>query len=138
MKVMLDNGAIKPVKAHREDAGFDLFAMKDFTIRGGENAIVDTGVHVEIPMGHCGLILNKSGLSCKNNIESSVGVIDCGYTGSIWVKLKNLGWESYDFHKGEKISQLVIVRIPFIEEMELVESLEETERGDKGFGSSGR
>ena len=136
VSVVLDEGAKMPTKAHDIDAGFDLYSREDKTIIN--KAKFDTGVHIEIPKGYVGFLKSKSGLNVKHNITSD-GVIDAGYTGSIVVKLynHNHGKEEYQVKKGDKISQLVILPIPEIELVQ-VDTLEETERGDNGFGSSGR
>ena len=141
LKVMLDPGAKMPTRAHSTDAGLDLYSPIDAVVfprrKGGpENSVViDTGVHVEIPAGYVGMIKSKSGLNVKHGIISE-GVIDSGYTGSICVKLYNLGNEIVHIEKGQKISQLVIM--PIITPVPvLVDSLEETERGTGGFGSTG-
>lgn len=150
MKVMLDPGAKMPTRAHETDAGLDLYAPKDVTVPGCEtgfimdfgcadvlvgSATIDTGVHVEIPAGYVGMIKSKSGLNVKHNITSE-GVIDAGYTGSICVKLYNFGKKNVEIKKGQKISQLVLLPI-ITPELELVDSLEATERGTGGFGSTG-
>ena len=128
---------LTPRKAHKEDAGFDLFTPSSFKIEGGQIAQVDTGVRVQIPDGYVGLILNKSGLNFRANVESSTGVIDAGYTGTICVKLKNLGGETKKFNAGDKISQLVIVQLHPDNKMEVVDELPGTARGNGGFGSTG-
>ena len=135
MKVMLDPGAIMPTRAHETDAGIDLYAREETFIRPCRSAIFDTGVHVEIPAGYVGMVKSKSGLNIKHNLTSE-GVIDSGYTGSIVVKMYNNNGEHYIVKKGQKISQLVILPIA-TPELELVDSLEETERGNGGFGSTG-
>ena len=134
MKIMLDEGAIMPTRSHPYDAGLDLYAMEDGIIDYSET--FDTGVHVQIPEGYVGFIKSRSGLMCKHDITSD-GTIDCGYTGSIRVKLFNHGVASYYVKAGDKIAQLVIVPC-LLPELELVDSLEETDRGDNGFGSTGR
>lgn len=136
LKIKLDNGAIKPTKAHEEDAGFDLYSRENVEILPGESALFDTGVHVEIPNGMTGFLKSKSGLNCKYSIVSE-GVIDSGYSGSIIVKLYNHGKFPYKVLKGDKISQIVFLPIPSIK---LRESnlISEGKRGDSGFGSSGR
>jgi len=143
MKVMLDIGAFLPTKAHETDAGYDLYAKEDFCVTTKDDivdncgyAIHDTGVHIEIPKGYVGFLKSKSGLNVKCNITGE-GVIDSGYTGSIVVKLYNHGSTTHWFARGDKIIQLVILPI-FSEELEVVDSLEETERGDNGFGSTGK
>ena len=136
MKVKLDPGAKMPTRAHDTDAGLDLYSPVDALIYNGDSVTIDTGVHVEIPAGYVGMIKSKSGLNVKYNLTSE-GVIDSGYTGSIVVKLYNHGRCAVSIQKGQKISQLVILPI-LTPELELVDSLEETERGEGGFGSTGR
>lgn len=141
MKIKLDPGAFIPTRAHATDAGLDLYAMEDRAIwpdcKVGDGMVFDTGVHIEIPHGYFGKIESKSGLNVNQGIVSCGGVIDEGYTGSIKVKLYNLGMRGYAVRKGDKIAQLIIQ--PYATpELELVAELEETERGDGGFGSTGR
>lgn len=136
IKVKLDNGAIMPTKAHEYDAGFDLYTPCHYLLEGNSELIIDTGVHIEIPQGYVGFIKSKSGLNVNCSIRGE-GVIDSGYTGSIVVKLYNDSNHPHLFDKGNKIIQLVILPIPQVELVE-VDSLEETERGDNGFGSSGK
>lgn len=136
IRVVLDEGAFMPEKAHKLDAGFDLRTPEDVIVPPGGNAIIDTGVHVEIPEGYVGFLKSKSGLNVKNGIISE-GVIDAGYNGSIVAKLYNRHSVLKRFYKGDKITQLVILPIPEVE-MVQVEKLEDTERGSNGFGSTGR
>lgn len=136
MKVKLDPGAYVPERAHKYDAGLDLRAREDKTVPARGSAIFDTGVHVELDPNTAGFLKSKSGLNVKHNITSE-GVIDVGYTGAIVVKLYNHGETDYNVKKGDKISQLVVVNIK-TEDITLVSSLDETERGDNGFGSTGR
>lgn len=136
MKVVLDSGAYMPTRAHDDDAGLDLYAPKDGYIHGGGSCTFDTGVHMEIPKGYAGFLKSKSGLNCKHGLTSE-GVIDAGYTGSIVVKLYNHSGKDYSVKAGDKISQLVILPI-ITPELELVDSLEDTERGNDGFGSTGK
>lgn len=136
MKVMLDEGAKMPTRAHGTDGGLDLYAREGEVILAGCSHVFDTGVHVEIPKGYAGLLVSKSGLNVNHGLTST-GLIDSGYTGSIAVKLFNQSNKTYIVQPGDKISQLVIfpVETPILE---LVDSLEETDRGDSGFGSTGR
>lgn len=136
MKIMLDEGAIMPSRAHESDAGLDLYARDSQIVCAKESAWFDTGVHIELPPGTVGFIKSKSGLNVKHGLTSE-GVIDVGYTGSIVVKLYNHSGYDYKINKGDKISQLVILPI-ITPELELVDKLDDTERGSNGFGSSGR
>lgn len=138
MKVKLDEGAIMPTRAHSLDAGLDLYMPQTITVhRFAKCFTVDTGVHIEIPEGYVGFLKSKSGLNIKFGLTGE-GVIDAGYTGSIKVKMYfNHEHEAMTFKKGDKIIQLVILPI-LTPELELVDELESTERGDNGFGSTGR
>ena len=138
MKIKLNAGAFMPTRAHPTDAGLDLYCPEGESqiVPARESAVFDTGVHVELPPGTCGLIVSKSGLNMKHGIVSD-GLIDVGYTGSIRVKLYNHSGHDYRVEVGDKISQLAILPI-LTPELELVDRLSETERGDRGFGSSGR
>lgn len=135
LKVKLDPGAQMPTRAHDTDAGLDLYAMYSRYVPAGGDMCFDTGVHVEIPKGYVGLLMSKSGLNVRFGITSE-GVIDCGYTGSIMVKLYNHGDCTVPIERGQKISQLVLLPI-ITPQLEEVDSLEATERGDGGFGSTG-
>ena len=146
MKVVLDPGAFMPKKAHPDDAGYDLFSPVDKCVPGTYfsfdremrmgNVTIDTGVHIAIPKGYVGMIKSKSGLNVKYGLTAE-GVIDSGYTGAVCVKLYNHTSNAHCFAKGDKIAQLVIMPISD-EALELVDHLDETERGDGGFGSTGR
>lgn len=136
MKVVVDEGAFLPTRAHETDAGLDLYSPNEFVLYNDDSYTVDTGVHVQIPEGYVGMVKSKSGLNVKHGIQSE-GVIDSGYTGSICVKLYNHGNCAVLIEKGQKISQLVLLPI-ITPELEVVDSLEETERGDGGFGSTGK
>lgn len=136
MKIVLDEGAKMPTRAYGVSAGLDLYARETQIVSARESAIFNTGVHIELPPNTAGFLKSKSGLNVKHGITSE-GVIDFGYTGSIVVKLYNHSGYDYTVNEGDKISQLVIlpIRTP---ELELVDSLEDTERGKGGFGSTGR
>lgn len=136
IKVKLDPGAYIPTRAHGLDAGLDLYSPKKVVAFCNDSVCIDTGVHVAVPAGYVGMIKSKSGLNVNHNITSE-GVIDSGYTGSIMVKLYNHGGHHVQIEKGQKISQLVLLPI-ITPEPELVDSLEETERGNGGFGSTGK
>lgn len=135
LKVKLDPGAYMPTRAHEADAGLDLYAMYHRIVPSGGSVCFDTGVHIGIPVGYVGFLKSKSGLNVNSGITSE-GVIDSGYTGSITVKLYNHGEEHVDIARGQKISQLVLLPI-MTPELEKVDELDDTERGDSGFGSTG-
>ena len=142
LRVMLDKGASMPTRAHEYDAGLDLYSPVETYISprwsgSWENSVtIDTGVHIQIPEGYCGLVKSKSGLNVNRGLTCT-GVIDSHYTGSIAVKLYNNGNFGYKIKKGDKIAQLLIIKceLPTLRE---VDRLEETDRGNNGFGSTGR
>lgn len=135
--VQLDEGAFMPERAHEFDAGLDLRSPVDVLVPcSGGSAIIDTGVHVQLPPDSVGMLKSKSGLNVKHGIVSE-GVIDCGYDGSITVKLYNNSRTAYQVKRGDKISQLVI--LPVLRPTPVqVGKIEGGERGDNGFGSTGR
>lgn len=139
IKVVLDEGAILPTRGHSDDAGFDLYAPKNMHPKHlwkGDSVTIDTGVHLEIPKGCCGVIISKSGLNVNHNVTSH-GLIDSGYVGSIRVKLYNHGSERLKIEPGDKISQIVIMPC-FTPRLLIADKLRDTERGSNGFGSTGR
>lgn len=136
MEIMLDNGAHMPSRGHETDAGLDLRTPEAAIVPAYGSVTVDTGVHVALPHGCAGLLVSKSGLNVRHDITST-GLIDEGYTGSIVVKLYNHGGEDYAFEAGDKISQLVVIPV-VCEPLEQVSAFNATERGDDGFGSTGR
>ncbi|MEE1209549.1 MAG: dUTP diphosphatase [Parafannyhessea umbonata] len=136
MKVKLDRGAYLPERAHATDAGLDLRTPCDVHVPPHGYAIIDTGVHIELPKGHFAQVTSKSGLNVRKNITTT-GTIDEGYTGSIVVKLYNHGPKDVRFERGDKIAQMVI--LPYVSpSLVVTDELGETERGDNGFGSTGR
>ncbi len=136
MKIVLDEGAKIPTRAHDGDAGLDLYAREDAIVPAKGSAVFDTGVHVEIPYGAAGFLKSKSGLNVKYGLTSE-GVIDYGYTGSICVKLYNNSDKDYMVKAGDRISQLVVLPVMLVD-VKLAEKLPESERGNCGFGSTGR
>jgi len=126
-----------PTKTYPTDAGFDLIASRDIIIPARDSAIIGTGTHISIPLGYVGLIWSRSGLSCKHKLEVGAGCIDYGYTGELLVHLHNLSDTLYDVHKGDKIAQLLIMSI-LLPTFESVDKLPEADRGNNGFGSTGK
>ena len=136
LPVQLDPGAYMPERAHRLDAGLDLRSPIGTLIPGFGCATIDTGVHIQLPPGTVGMLKSKSGLNVKHGLTGE-GVIDEGFTGSIVVKLYNHTPQEYYINKGDKISQLVI--LPVLRPTPVqVDKIEGGERGDNGFGSTGR
>jgi dUTP pyrophosphatase len=138
IKVALDDGAYMPERAHAFDAGMDLKTPIGAYVCGRDSTVIDTGVHVQIPEGYVGMLKSKSGLNVKDGITSE-GVIDAGYTGSIKVKLYNHNQNTKEFSRGDKITQLVIVPCMLCDVQEVkIDEIEGGERGDNGFGSTGK
>ena len=135
LNVKLDSGAVMPHRAHKADAGLDLYANETVRIWPHSWKSVETGVHVTIPEGYVGLRTSKSGLMRHNGLTCR-GTIDSGYTGTIQAIVFNHSDVHVMIHKGDKVTQLVILPI-ITPETELVDKLEATERGDGGFGSTG-
>lgn len=137
MKIVLDEGAYLPEKAHEADAGYDLRTPERVVLRRHDCVCIDTGVHMEIPKGWYGKLESKSGLNVRHGIVSLGGVIDSGYTGTIVAKLYNFGDEDHVFEAGDKIVQIVFMQCGNFS-LTQFDKLEETDRGDNGFGSSGK
>lgn len=134
--VLLETGAKIPSKAHDTDGGYDFYTPFEFTLPARGSAIVDTGVHFIIPRGWGGLVVSKSGLNTRYDIEST-GYVDGLYTGAVTIKLQSHMDRDYHFNKGEKISQMIILPVPEVT-LNMIDVLPETERGANGFGSTGR
>lgn len=125
-----------PSFAHDTDAGMDLYCLEAVTLLQGERAQVKTGIAVGIPEGFVGLIWDKSGVSHKRGVKTLGGVVDCGYTGEVYVGVYNTDTQAQTFNAGDKIAQLLIQKI---EQPRIVEvtSLQESPRGADAFGSTG-
>jgi dUTP pyrophosphatase len=150
MKVkLLHEDAKVPTKANKSDAGWDLYAIEDVTINGGERKTVKTGISIEIPEGYAGLIWPRSGLAVKKGIDVLAGVIDQGYRGEIMVCLFNSTIPLPLFEtpqdenvqvrikKGDRIAQ-ILFHETYQFKMHAVSELTTSERGGSGFGSSGK
>ncbi len=136
----LKEDAVLPTRAHEGDAGLDLYACEPAHIGPGERWSVGTGIALEIPAGHAGLVLPRSGLAREHGIAlvNSPGLIDAGYRGEVRVLLLNTDpAEIFRVQAGDRIAQLVLAPIALADPV-AVESLSESARGDGGFGSSGR
>jgi dUTP pyrophosphatase len=128
----------KPLfKKHKGDAGYDIASDVDGTIGPMESLLVSTGIHLSIPFGSYGRLCSRSSLAVKNNIEVGAGIIDESYRGEVKVLLRNFGKEPFAFNKNDRIAQLVISPC-FIGDVEVVDELDMTERGEGGFGSTGK
>lgn len=136
LPVRLDEGAYLPERAYGTDGGLDLRTPMSAFIRAGGSTVIDTGVHIQLPPNTAGVLMSKSGLNIKDGIVSD-GLIDQGYTGSIKVKLYNHGTEAKQFKAGDKITQLVVLPVLYVK-VEQAEEIQGGDRGDGGFGSTGR
>lgn len=136
LKKLSDKAKI-PTKAHDSDAGFDLFCAEEVEVKPGESVAVKTDIAVAIPDGCVGLIWDKSGNAIKRGLKVLGGVIDCGYTGEVKIGIINHGSESHTFEYGDKVAQLLVQNIVKAEFEEVAE-LDDTERGEGGFGSTGK
>lgn len=131
--------AVFPAYAHgaEEDAGLDIRALCDFVVPARGVSAVPTGLALELPPGYEAQVRPRSGLTLRNRVVANVGTIDPGYRGEIRVVMFNLADEDFTVQKGDRIAQMVIARYEAVE-WEEAEEMEETRRGTKGFGSSGR
>lgn len=135
----LDPSLPVPSYAHEGDAGLDLLAAEDVSIKPSERALVPTGVALAIPEGHAGYVQPRSGLAIQKGLGliNSPGLIDSGYRGEVRIALVNLDPDSViHISRGDKIAQLVILEVPEVSLFE-VEELPESKRGSGGFGSTG-
>ena len=125
-----------PCYGHVGDAGLDLFSVMECVLKGGEVRAISTGIQVAIPDGYVGLVWDKSGISLKN-MHRLAGVVDSGYRGEVKVVMSNLSTEAFPIEKGMKIAQMLIQPIVKVKVAES-EMLDETTRGENGFGSTGK
>ena len=128
--------AILPSYAHPGDAGMDLYSCEQLVIPPQERRLIKTGISLAIPPGYVGLIWDRSGLASKHGLKSMAGVIDTGYRGEVCVLIHNLSLGPFTVEKGMKISQMLIQPVTQME-LEEVASLDDTDRGAGGFGSTG-
>ena len=134
--VRTSSEAVLPTRAHPNDAGLDLYNLEDILLEPGCGKVAKTGIALALPPGHVGLVADRSSLG-KRGIKTAGGVIDEGYRGEIHICLWNISKESVHLKKGERIAQLLIFPIatPAVAEVDV---LDNTARGEKGFGSSGK
>jgi dUTP pyrophosphatase len=125
-----------PLFSHKGDAGMDLFSVVDDVIQAGEVKPVPTGIQMAIPEGYVGLIWDKSGISLRA-VHRLAGVVDAGYRGEVRVVMANLGKEPFSIKKGMKIAQMLIQPVETVDIVE-ADELDETSRGQGGFGSTGQ
>jgi dUTP pyrophosphatase len=136
--IKIKENAVIPSYAKQGDAGVDLCSTEEYTIKPGERVIVSTGIKIAIPEGYEAQIRPRSGLAIKNGISicNTPGTIDSGYRGEIGVITINLGQEEFKIEKGMRICQMIFNKIEHAE-FEETEKLDETQRGEGGFGHTG-
>jgi dUTP pyrophosphatase len=125
-----------PTRAHKEDAGIDLYACGGHVVEPHTTTVIPIGVAFEIEEGYVGLIWDKSSIGSKS-MKTLGGVIDAGYRGEISIMVHNLSDTPYHFEHGHKVAQMLIQKIELCE-VEEVDNLSETVRGAGGFGSTGK
>lgn len=127
----------KLTKQHPEDAGLDIYADEEVWLHAYTDRVISTGLKIAVPLGHVGLIRPRSGLSVKHCIETGAGVIDSGYRGEVKVHLYNHGPDDFLITKDMRIAQLLTIPVNLGEYVQ-VDRLDDTERGEGGFGSTGK
>lgn len=130
--------AILPTKGSPTSAGYDIYASKDALIPGRGQGLISTDISFTVPVGTYGRIAPRSGLAVKHGIQTGAGVIDRDYTGELKVILFNHCNDDFEVKKGDRIAQLILEKIVDDAEIVTVDSLEETLRGEGGFGSTGK
>ena len=136
VNIKLDKNAYMPKRAHKTDAGADIMTPRKFILEPGGSRVIHTGVHIETPPDCVTLVKSKSGLYLKYGVTTT-GVVDEGFTGEIIVKLINHGERNVIFDAGAKIAQLLIMPV-FYPDFELVDEISGGDRGENGYGSTGR
>ncbi|KAF8764266.1 Deoxyuridine 5'-triphosphate nucleotidohydrolase like protein [Argiope bruennichi] len=133
----LSNNAKIPTKGSKLAAGYDLYSAYDYVVPPKGKVLAMTDIQIQVPPGHYGRVAPRSGLAVKNFIDVGAGVVDEDYRGNLGVVLFNFGSEEFKVNKGDRIAQLICEKISY-PELEEVETLNDTERGDGGFGSTGK
>lgn len=137
IQMYTEEGGFEPVRGHEDDAGLDLRTPIDVIIPAGGSAVIDTKTHILIPKGYYGQLESKSGLNVNHSVVSLGGTIDAGYTGSIMAKMYNFGDRDFWFRAGDKVVQMIIQSCE-TPRLVRVNGFPETDRGNGGFGSTGR
>lgn len=139
LQITVNEGVEAPSYAHEGDAGLDLRVSEDVVLEPGETKKVGTGISMAIPKGNVGKVFMRSGFATRANImlANGTGIIDSGYRGEIMLPLFNASDSTKSIPRGERVAQIIIE--PYVAcELEIVDELDDTERGTGGFGSSGR
>ena len=134
---LLSEFAKVPTRGSDQAAGYDLYSAVDQTIDRWNNSLIRTDIAIEVPEGTYGRIAPRSGLALKHRLDVGAGVVDRDYRGNVGVVLFNLSDTPYNVRRGDKVAQLVLeqIRTP---EIQVVDSLDQTDRGEGGFGSTGK
>ena len=133
---LLHSSAKAPTKSHVNDAGWDLYSSEGVSIPAGATVLVSTGISIAVPKEHVALIWDRSSMGVKG-VHRHAGVIDSGYRGEVKVCLHNTTKHPYHIERGDRIAQMLIQEAPnFIQHV--VRELDSTDRGDEGFGSTGK
>ncbi len=132
----LSSNATIPKYIHPHDAGMDLYSSETIVVNPGERKLISTGIAMAIPSGYVGLIWDKSGIATNHGLKTMAGVIDAGYRGEIKILIHNLSQQAYTVQVGTKIAQMLIQPVEQKQVIE-VQELDETARGEDGFGSTG-
>lgn len=133
----LDPELPTPHYAYTDDAAFDMYARENVVLEPGEKAIIPTGIAMEIPAGYVGLVWDKGSVGIKGGVKTLGGVVDSNYRGEVMIGVVNLSKETYTFERGHKVAQMIIQKKETVE-IEEVNEISETERGEGRFGSSGK
>ncbi|XP_067440809.1 deoxyuridine 5'-triphosphate nucleotidohydrolase, mitochondrial isoform X1 [Thunnus thynnus] len=133
----LSEHATTPSRGSAKAAGYDLYSAYDYSIGPMDKAIVKTDIQIAVPHGCYGRVAPRSGLAAKHFIDVGAGVVDEDYRGNVGVVLFNFSKDTFEVKKGDRVAQLVCERICY-PELEEQKTLDDTERGDGGFGSTGR
>ena len=132
---LIDEQALVPERQTAGAAGFDLYTTENYSLLPGEYKVFKTGVACAIPEGYCGIIMPRSGWAVSKGLDKLAGLIDADYRGEVLVCLVNHGDSYITIKAGDRIGQMVVT--PFLGESEVVEELDDTVRGEGGFGSTG-
>jgi dUTP pyrophosphatase len=133
----IEERAIVPTRSNSDDAGWDLYSITTRPIAPSQRVTIRTGISLQIPEEYVGLIWPRSGMSVKNGIDVLAGVVDSGYRGEIKVCLLNTSREWMDIKEGDRIAQILFQEVPHFQLQE-VEILQNSDRGQGGFGSTGK
>ena len=133
----LSEDAMMPLKAHQTDAGFDLYASETVVIPSNGRKLIPTNIAMSIPQGYYGMVVGRSGNTIKRGLVGQTGVVDCGYLGGIGILAFNFTDDDIVIEKGERAGQIVIT--PILDcSLQVVDELGDTDRGDGGYGSTGK